>query len=31
MISSCSYKPYRQSRPFLFDLFSNHNFNNRSV
>ena len=31
MISPCVYKSYRQSRPFLFELFSNHKFTNRSV
>ena len=30
-ISTCTYKYYRQSRPFLFDVFSNHKFENRSV
>jgi hypothetical protein len=31
MISFCLCKSYRQSRPFLFDVFSNHKFTNRSV
>jgi len=31
MISFCLYKSYRPSRPFLFDVFSNHKFTNRSV
>jgi hypothetical protein len=30
-IITCSYKRYRQSRPFLFDVFGNHKFTNRSV
>jgi hypothetical protein len=30
-ISFCFYHSYRQSRPFLFDVFGNHKFNNRSV
>jgi len=30
-ISICHYRYYRQSRPFLLDVFSNHKFDNRSV
>jgi hypothetical protein len=30
-ITTFYYKSYRLSRPFLFDVFSNHHFNNRSV
>jgi len=30
-ISVCQYNSYRPSRPFLFNSFGNHNFDNRSV
>jgi hypothetical protein len=30
-ISDCSHNTYRQTKLFLFDVFNNHNFNNRSV